>query len=71
MHYLPGRVTIGLIIGDGRAALIRHTESDPFFLFGAAPFKAVRSKWSHSAHVREGRATFEIQDPRPIWRRMG
>jgi hypothetical protein len=23
-----------------------------------------------SAHVREGRATFEIQDRRPIWRRL-
>ena len=23
-----------------------------------------------SAHVREGRVTFEIQDQRPIWRRL-
>ncbi len=108
-HYLPGRVNIGVIIGDGQAALIdtgldegaarkavqaveqaglrliavinthghadhcggnafvvkrtgapiyapaveaaliQHTEFEPFFLFGAAPFKAIDSKWFHAA----------------------
>lgn len=31
------------------AALIQHTEFEPFFLFGAAPFKAIDSKWFHAA----------------------
>jgi glyoxylase-like metal-dependent hydrolase (beta-lactamase superfamily II) len=108
-HYLPGRVNIGAIVGDGQAALIdtgldesaarkavqaveqaalrlaavinthshadhcggnafvvkrtgapiyappveaaliQHTEFEPFFLFGAAPFKAIDSKWFHAA----------------------
>jgi len=108
-HYLPGRVNIGAIAGDGQAALIdtgldesaarkavqaveqaglrlaavinthshadhcggnafvvkrtgapiyappveaaliQHTEFEPFFLFGAAPFKAIDSKWFHAA----------------------
>ncbi|MFI5339106.1 MAG: MBL fold metallo-hydrolase [Candidatus Methylomirabilales bacterium] len=108
-HYLPGRVNIGVILGDGQAALIdtgldesaarkavqaveqaglrlaavinthshadhcggnafvrkrtgapiyappveaaliQHTEFEPFFLFGAAPFKAIDSKWFHAA----------------------
>ncbi len=108
-RYLPGRVNIGVIIGDGQAAiidtgldegaarkavqaveqaglrlaavinthahadhcggnafvvkrtgapiyappveaaLIQHTEFEPFFLFGAAPFKAIDSKWFHAA----------------------
>ena len=108
-HYLPGRVNIGVIVGDGQAALIdtgldesaarkavqaveqaglrlasvinthghadhcggnafvlkrtgvpiyappveaaliQHTEFEPFFLFGAAPFKAIDSKWFHAA----------------------
>jgi glyoxylase-like metal-dependent hydrolase (beta-lactamase superfamily II) len=108
-HYLPGRVNIGVIAGDGQAALIdtgldesaarkavqavqqaglrlaavinthshadhcggnafvvkrtgapiyapsveaaliQHTEFEPFFLFGAAPFKAIDSKWFHAA----------------------
>jgi glyoxylase-like metal-dependent hydrolase (beta-lactamase superfamily II) len=107
-HYLPGRVNIGVIMGDGQAALIdtgldegaarkavqaveraglrliavinthghadhcggnafvrkrtgapiyappveaaliQHTEFEPFFLFGAAPFKAIDSKWFHA-----------------------
>ncbi len=108
-HYLPGRVNIGVILGDGQAALIdtgldesaarkavqaveqaglrlaavinthshadhcggnafvrkrtgapiyappveaafiQHTEFEPFFLFGAAPFKAIDGKWFHAA----------------------
>ncbi len=108
-HYLPGRVNIGVILGDGQAALIdtgldesaarkavqaveqaglrlaavlnthshadhcggnafvrkrtgapiyappveaaliQHTQFEPFFLFGAAPFKAIDSKWFHAA----------------------
>jgi len=31
------------------AALIEHTELEPFYLFGAAPFKAIDSKWFHAA----------------------
>ncbi len=125
-HYLPGRVNIGVLVGEGQAALIdtgldegaarkavqaveqaglrlaavinthahadhcggnafvrkrtnapiyappveaaliEHTGFEPFYLFGAAPFKA-----HLSAHVREGRVTFEIQNQRPIWRRLG
>jgi hypothetical protein len=37
----------------------------PAYLLNAAAVKA-----HLSAHVREGRATFEIQDRRPIWRRL-
>jgi len=108
-HYLPGRVNIGVILGDGQAALIdtgldesaarkavqaveraglrlaavinthshadhcggnafvrkrtcapiyappveaaliQHTQFEPFFLFGAAPFTAIDSKWFHAA----------------------
>ncbi len=44
------------------AALIQHTEFEPFFLFGAAPFKAIDSKWFHAAptptvHVLESSAS--------------
>lgn len=121
-HYLPGRVNIGVIVGDGQAALvdtgldesaarkavqaveqaglrlaavinthshadhcggnafvakrtgapiyappveaalIQHTEFEPFFLFGAAPFKAIDSKWFHAAptpvaHVLDAKVT--------------
>lgn len=121
-HYLPGRVNIGAIIGDGQAALvdtgldegaarkalqaveaaglrlvavvnthahadhcggnafvakrtgapiyappveaalIQHTEFEPFFLFGASPFKAIDSKWFHAAptpvaHLLDARIT--------------
>ena len=121
-HYLPGRVNIGVIVGDGQAALIdtgldesaarkavqaveqaglrlaavinthshadhcggnafvvkrtgapiyappveaaliQHTEFEPFFLFGAAPFKAIDSKWFHAAptpvaHVLDANVT--------------
>ncbi len=121
-HYLPGRVNIGALIGDGQAALIdtgldegaarkavqavepaglrvaavinthahadhcggnafvvkrtgapiyappveaaliQHTEFEPFFLFGAAPFKAIDSKWFHAAptpvaHILDARIT--------------
>ena len=30
------------------AAFIQHTEFEPFYLFGAAPFKAIDSKWFHA-----------------------
>ena len=121
-HYLPGRVNIGVITGEGRAALIdtgldegaarralqaieqaglrleaiinthahadhcggnafvrkrtgvpiyappveaafiQHTELEPFYLFGAAPFKAIDSKWFHAAptpvdHLLDARLT--------------
>jgi glyoxylase-like metal-dependent hydrolase (beta-lactamase superfamily II) len=121
-HYLPGRVNIGVIAGDGQAALvdtgldegaarkalqavegaglrlaaiinthahadhcggnaflvkrtgvpvyappaeaalIQHTEFEPFFLFGAAPFKAIDSKWFHAAptpvaHILDGKVS--------------
>jgi len=121
-HYLPGRVNIGVIVGDGQAALvdtgldesaarkavqaveqaglrlaavinthshadhcggnafvvkrtgapiyappveaalIQHTEFEPFFLFGAAPFKAIDSKWFHAAptpvtHILDAKVT--------------
>ncbi|MBI2562851.1 MAG: MBL fold metallo-hydrolase [candidate division NC10 bacterium] len=121
-HYLPGRVNIGVLIGEGQAAfidtgldegaarkavqaleqahlrlaavinthahadhcggnafvrkrtgapiyappveaaLIQHTEFEPFFLFGAAPFKAIDSKWFHAtptpvAHILDARIT--------------
>ena len=44
------------------AALIQHTELEPFFLFGAAPFKAIDSKWFHAAatpvvHILDARVT--------------
>ncbi len=108
-HYVPGRVNIGVIVGDGQAALIdsgldesaarkaaqaveqaglravalinthahadhcggnaflkkrtgatvyapaveaaliQHTEIEPLYLFGAAPFPAIDSKWFHAA----------------------
>jgi glyoxylase-like metal-dependent hydrolase (beta-lactamase superfamily II) len=31
------------------ASLIQHTEIEPFYLFGAAPFPAIDSKWFHAA----------------------
>ncbi len=31
------------------AALIQHTEIEPLYLFGAAPFPAIDSKWFHAA----------------------
>ena len=31
------------------AAFIQHTEIEPFYLFGAAPFPAIDSKWFHAA----------------------
>jgi glyoxylase-like metal-dependent hydrolase (beta-lactamase superfamily II) len=31
------------------APLIQHTEFEPIFHFGAAPFKAIDSKWFHAA----------------------
>jgi glyoxylase-like metal-dependent hydrolase (beta-lactamase superfamily II) len=44
------------------AVLIQHTEFEPFFLFGAAPFKAIDSKWFHAAptpvaHILEGKVS--------------
>lgn len=111
-HYVPGRVNIGVIVGEGQAAfidsgidentarkaaqaveqaglrpvalinthahadhcggnaflakrtratvyappieaaLIRHPEIEPFYLFGAAPFPAIDGKWFHAAPSR-------------------
>jgi glyoxylase-like metal-dependent hydrolase (beta-lactamase superfamily II) len=111
-HYVPGRVNIGVIVGQGQAAfidsgidesaarkavqavehaklravalinthahadhcggnafltkrtgavvyappieaaLIQHTEIEPFYLFGAAPFPAVDGKWFHAVPSR-------------------
>ncbi len=111
-HYVPGRVNIGVIVGEGQAAFvdsgidentarkaaqaveqaglrpvaiinthahadhcggnaflskrtrapiyappieaafIQHTEIEPFYLFGAAPFPAIDGKWFHAAPSR-------------------
>ncbi len=53
-HYVPGRVNIGVLPMDPAA-----------YLLNAAAVKA-----HLSAHVREGHAILEIQDHRPIWRRL-
>lgn len=68
-HYLPGRVNIGVIIGNGQAALI-DTGLDEGAARTEEVVRAAAVKAHLSAHVREGRVTFEIQDRRPLGRRL-
>jgi glyoxylase-like metal-dependent hydrolase (beta-lactamase superfamily II) len=47
--FLRKRTKAKIYASAVEAALIEHTELEPFYLFGAAPFPAIDSKWFHAA----------------------
>lgn len=47
--FIRKRTGVPIYAPPVEAALIQHTEFEPFYLFGAAPFRAIDSKWFHAA----------------------
>lgn len=47
--FLRKRTKAKIYASPVEAAFIQHTQIEPFYLFGAAPFPAIDSKWFHAA----------------------